>query len=175
MRTLPVLVVAPALTLGGCGVAGGDDSGTTPTGEPQTLEAATASRQELDDASATGDWKRVYPRLSNEIRSVYTETEMTDMFEVCSGKGAPTSVATGVRLTDPTHAQVKVTTTQDGDSWVATMVYEDGRWHSVGGEGLRENVRKRTPATKIIEDCRAELTKAEQELKRSQATPPPSE
>ena len=71
-----VVAVCVLLTLlSACGTKLPDLSRPTPSGHPQTLEAATAAAQEIADRQTSGDFAGVWPLMSKRVRDNMSETD----------------------------------------------------------------------------------------------------
>ncbi|MEW5808201.1 MAG: hypothetical protein AB1925_02010 [Actinomycetota bacterium] len=134
MRRVQItLSLALASLLAGCEMTLPDHISIPPAltgGEPQTLEAATASSQEVADRRTSGDFAGVWLMLTRQQRDAISQSDYVTLQQTCSETGLPAH-ATGVRLDDPTTAIVRWNIDiprLSGFADTKTMLYEDGKW-----------------------------------------------
>lgn len=125
--------LACSALLAGCGVTLPDHISVPSAldrGEPHTLEAATASSQEVANRRTSGDFAGVWLMLTRQQRDAISQADYVTLQQTCSSTGLP-SHATGVRLDNPTTAIVRWNIDVPGLNGFAvtkTMLWEDGAW-----------------------------------------------
>lgn len=134
MRRLPMAVaLSLAVLTAGCGLELPDQISLPSEltgGEPQTLDAATKSAQEVADRRTSGDFAGVWLMLTKQQRNGINQADYVALQNACAKTGLPARV-TGVRLDNFTTAVVRWNLDVPGLSGIKvtkTMLYEDGKW-----------------------------------------------
>jgi hypothetical protein len=100
--------------------------------EPKTLEAATATAQELANRFTSGDYAGAWEMKSKQLRDNLSEADYVTYNNTCTKhnalNGIPITV-TGVRMDGSDKALVRWDAL--GFQQTNTMVYEDGKWAEI--------------------------------------------
>lgn len=123
------------------------------SGDPKTLEAATAAAQEWSDRRQAGDYAGVWLMYSEQIRDGISQDDYVALSETCQSsiQKMPVTVS-GVRMEGPDRAIVRLKAL--GFPVQIDMAYEDGKWVMPPDADFAAELGK--PVSQIIAGRKAE-------------------